>query len=102
MTFAKDLTSPIPCLGVFPEKVTPASLTKDEVRLTAATNRKATLDSMRACQDKKDSAEVYKLTCEERKRGWMVGLISLDSLPKGAILTRRFGVVHPVVSWRRR
>ena len=89
-----DLLGPIPCSGVLPEKVTPASLTKDEVRLTAAANRKATLKAMCTCQDKEVAAEVYKATLDEKERGWLIGPVDPDSLPESAILTRRFGVVQ--------
>ena len=45
-------------------------------------------------KDKQDDMcrEVHNSAVDECPRGWMRGSFSLDQLPEGAVLTRRFGV----------
>ena len=82
-----DLLGRIPDSGVMPRKLTAAS-----VREVADSNRLAVWQSTKACRDLDVAKEVYKATVEERGRGWLSGPIPFHDLPKGSILTRRFGV----------
>ena len=50
------------------------------------------MESTKKVVDRDISSEVYKITMEERDKGWLRGPFELGDLPDKAILTRRFGV----------
>ena len=83
---------PLPETGALPTRVTVGSLTPEEVRANAAINNKAIFESTKTCRDTKVAQAVYDATVAERDRGWLEGPIDFNSLPQGAVLTRRFGV----------
>ena len=86
------LMGPLPETGVLPTRVTVGSLTPEEVRANAAINNKAIFESTKAGRDTQVEQAVYDATIAERDRGWLEGPVDFDSLPQGAVLTRRFGV----------
>ena len=86
------LMGPLPETGAMPTRVTVGSLTPDEVRANAEVNNRAIFESAKTCRDHEVAQAVYDATISERDRGWLQGPIDFESLPKGAVLTRRFGV----------
>ena len=86
------LMGPLPETGALPTRVTVGSLTPEEVRANAAINNRAIFESTKTCRDTRVAQAVYDATIAERDRGWLEGPVDFDSLPKGAVLTRRFGV----------
>ena len=85
-----DIMGPLPDSGAMPKKNTFATLTPDEVR---GSPRQLTVCACRGSKDRADSAEVFRLTCGERERGWLDGPHA-SPLPPGSVLTRRFGVLQ--------
>ena len=61
-------------------------------RANAAINNKAIFESAKNCRDPVIAQAVYDATVAERDKGWLQGPIDFESLPPGAVLTRRFGV----------
>ena len=55
--------------------------------------RQLTVCACRGSKDRAVSAEVFRLTCEERERGWLDGP-HVFPLPPGSVLTRRFGMLQ--------
>ena len=86
------LMGPLPETGALPTRVTVGSLTPEEVRANAAINNTAIFESAKNCRDPVIAQAVYDATIAERDRGWLQGPLDFESLPPGAVLTRRFGV----------
>ena len=86
------LMGPLPETGVLPTRVTVGSLTPEEVRINASINNKAIFESTKTCRDATVAQAVYDATVAERDRGWLQGPLDFESMPQGAVLTRRFGV----------
>ncbi|CAE7799792.1 unnamed protein product [Symbiodinium sp. CCMP2592] len=76
-----DLLGEIPSSSVLPKKTTVASLSIED-----------------ACRDPEITSEVYRLTLEERDKGWLTGPFTLADVPETAIVTRRFGVRQAVTT----
>lgn len=88
-----DLMGDIPLVGfVYPEKATHATLLPEQVRDMASVARAAIWEATKKVVEPEITEEVYKITMEERDRGWLRGPFSLDQLPQNAVLSRRFGV----------
>eukprot|EP00439_Symbiodinium_sp_Y106_P061728 s4522_g9.t1 len=49
-------------------------------------------NATKTCRDLDVAAEVYRLTVEERDRGWLTGPFTLQDVPATAVVTCRFGV----------
>ena len=69
-----------------------ATLTEDQVRSNAAVARECTLASVAKHRDPETELELVNITEEEVKRGWLRGPVEVQSLPKTAVVSRRFGV----------
>eukprot|EP00439_Symbiodinium_sp_Y106_P070426 s3057_g12.t1 len=69
-----------------------ASLSVDDVRIATPANQRAIWEATKSCRDLDVAAEVYRLTLEERDRGWLTGPFALGDVPATAVVTRRFGV----------
>ena len=87
-----DLMGAIPAGGIFPCKYTHATLTPEQVRDMSKLSRQATWRATGKCKSQDLTAEVYKTTCDECERGWLLGPFQLHELPARAVLTRRFGI----------
>eukprot|EP00435_Cladocopium_sp_Y103_P010662 s4477_g2.t1 len=87
-----NLMGPMPSGGIFPCKPLHATLEPGQVRDMADMARAATWSNVRREGDNPMREEIYASTLEECKKGWMSGPYTLDDLPSGAVLTRRFGV----------
>ena len=87
-----DLMGEIPAGGVYPFKPLHATLTPNQVREMAGLSRQATWSA--TCRGRHDDAskELFEITMEECSKGWLSGPLSLEELPNGSVLTRRFGV----------
>ena len=88
-----DIMGPLPDSGAMPKKNTFASLTPAEVREQSFATNCAIFNACRGSKDSVVSSEVYRLTCEEKERGWLDGPHTFP-LPPGSVLTRRFGVLQ--------
>ena len=97
-TLVKDLqqgfklTGPIPSVPGFRKKLTPATLTEDDLRRNASRMRKATLMSTRGSGDKELDAAVMEATSKELEKGWLTGPFSETYLEPHACVSRRFGI----------
>ena len=86
------LTGPIPSVPGFRKKLTPSTLTEDDLRRNASRMRKATLMSTRGSGDKELDAAVVEATSKELKKGWLTGPFSETYLEPHACVSRRFGI----------
>ncbi|CAE7624913.1 unnamed protein product [Symbiodinium sp. CCMP2592] len=93
-----DLLGEIPSSSVLPKKTTVASLSIEDVRIATPANQRAIWEATRTCRDPEIASEVYRLTLEERDKGWLTGPFSLADVPETAIVTRRFGVRQGVTT----
>lgn len=87
-----DLMGSIPVGSIYPEKATHATLLPDQVRNMAGTARAAIWEATKKVVDPETTEEVYRITLEERDKGWLRGPFTLDQLPANAVMSRRFGV----------
>ena len=87
-----NLMGEIPSGSIYPAKYMHATLLPDQVREMAGLGRSAIWESTKKVSDHDISSEVYKITMEERDKGWLRGPFELGELPANAVLTRRFGV----------
>ena len=85
------LMGPLPKTGALPTRVTVGSLTPEEVRANASINNRAIFESAKKRRDPEVAQAVYDATIAQRDKGWLQGPIDFESLPHGAVLTRRFG-----------
>eukprot|EP00435_Cladocopium_sp_Y103_P039751 s386_g10.t1 len=76
----------------FPGKAPACDARPSQVREMAPIARDATWSSVRRGKDDTLCKEIYASALDECSRGWMRGPFDLESLPEGAVLTRRFGV----------
>ncbi|CAE7572936.1 unnamed protein product, partial [Symbiodinium sp. CCMP2592] len=65
---------------------------RTDVRIATPANQRAIWEASRTCRDPEITSEVYRLTLEERDKGWLTGPFTLADVPETAIVTRRFGV----------
>ncbi|CAE7487214.1 unnamed protein product [Symbiodinium sp. CCMP2592] len=65
---------------------------RTDVRIATPANQRAIWEATRTCRDPEITSEVYRLTLEERDKGWLTGPFTLADVPETAIVTRRFGV----------
>eukprot|EP00435_Cladocopium_sp_Y103_P061364 s1087_g23.t1 len=89
-----DLTGTLPESNTFAKKMRPASLPTDALRSVADKARQALLISMKGSGDAELDEGVYLATMKELDKGFLRGPVEPESLPPGATLTRRFGVVQ--------
>eukprot|EP00435_Cladocopium_sp_Y103_P055098 s1685_g18.t1 len=89
-----DLTGTLPESNTFAKKMRPASLPTDALRNVADKARQALLISMKGSGDAELDEGVYMATMKELDKGFLRGPVAPESLPPGATLTRRFGVVQ--------
>ena len=87
-----DLMGDIPVGSIYPGKATHATLLPQQVREMSSTARAAIWEATKRAPEPMVAEEVYKITMEERDRGWLRGPLSMDQLPQDAVLSRRFGV----------
>ena len=88
---AKDITHGFDLGGIFPNKPLHATLTPEQVRDMAPMAREATWNAVRRSRDDPMCREIYDSDIDKCAKGWMKGPFPFDSLPDGAVLTRRFG-----------
>ena len=86
------LMGPLPRSGVMPRNVVVGTLTERDVLDTAKANNVAIWNATHSCQDAQIAQDVYQATLDEKARGWLTGPYTLQDLPAGAVLTRRFGI----------
>ena len=89
-----DLTGPVPVSNVFRPRIRPATITRDELRAHAGRLREATLSSIRSSGDPLVDRELYKVTCEEVRKGWLRGPFKESDIPSHSSVSRRFPVVQ--------
>ena len=87
-----DLMGTIPTGSIYPDRPTYATLLSEQVRDMAELARPAIWEATKRAVDPEITAEVYRITLEERDKGWLRGPFLLRDLPKRSVLTRRFGV----------
>eukprot|EP00435_Cladocopium_sp_Y103_P004485 s3451_g1.t1 len=81
--------------GVFDQSFKPALMTRSELEEQAAATNKAIYRSVGSSGDSEVDEVVFQKTLEERDAGWLRGPVSFDSLDKGCVLSRRFGLRQP-------
>lgn len=87
-----DLMGDIPVGSIYPERAAHATLLPEQVRDMAGVARVAIWEATKKVVEPAITGEVYRITMEERDKGWLRGPFSADQLPQGAVLSRRFGV----------
>jgi len=89
-----DLTGKLPASNHFNHKYRPAALPTEALRGVADRAREALLTSVKTSGDSAIDDGVLRATLKERDLGLLVGPIDASTLPRGATLTRRFGVMQ--------
>ena len=89
-----DLVGRLPESGVFKKKFRPATLLEDDLRKGAARARAATLATVGESDDPVIDDGVLQATLKEVEAGVVEGPVDPTTLPPGATLTRRFGVIQ--------
>ena len=87
-----DLTGGLPESGVFARRIRPAVLSCTELRRVAEICRDSLLQSVASSGDRELDSQLYAATLKEVTKGYLQGPVNPDSIPKGATLTKRFGV----------
>ncbi len=87
-----DLLGDLPSSRVFNSRSTFATLTPDQVRVTAKLNREAIFNSAGRDMDQDICEGVYEATTKELNEGWLDGPVDAKVLLDHDIVTRRFGV----------
>ena len=87
-----DLTGGLPESGVFARRMKPAVLSCEELRRVAGICRDSLLQSVSSSGDQELDSQLYEATLKEVAKGYLIGPVDPGSLPKGATLTKRFGV----------
>ena len=89
-----DLTGKLPASHHFHQKYRPAALPTEALRGVADRARSALLMSVKSSGDAKVDQGVLRATLKERDLGLLAGPIEASTIPRGATLTRRFGVLQ--------
>ncbi|CAE7383343.1 unnamed protein product [Symbiodinium sp. CCMP2592] len=89
-----DLVGKLPESGFFKKKFRPASMLEADLRQGADRAREATLATVGPADDPVIDEGVLQATLKEVDAGVVEGPIDPSTLPEGATLTRRFGVVQ--------
>ena len=89
-----DLTGALPESQTFTKRFKPAHLPTAVLRGVAGKARDALLLGVRSSGDHKLDSGFFDTTVREVQKGFLVGPIDPSTLPEGATLTRRFGVVQ--------
>ena len=89
-----DLVGRLPESGVFKKKFRPATLLEDDLREGAARARAATLATVEESDDPVIDDGVLQATLKGVEAGVVEGPVDPTTLPPGATLTRRFGVIQ--------
>ena len=87
-----SLMGDLPKSGVFADRASFATLTKEQVKSTAKLNRMAIFNGVKAPMDEEITQGVYDATIKELEQGWLRGSIDPKDLGPHSIVTRRFGV----------
>ena len=87
-----SLMGDLPKSGVFADRASFATLTKEQVKSTAKLNRLAIFNGVKAPMDEEITQGVYDATIKELEQGWLRGPIDPKDLGPHSIVTRRFGV----------
>ena len=89
-----DLTGKLPASHHFSSRYKPAAIPTEALRSVADRARGAMLTSVRSSGDAAIDSGVLNATLKERDQGLLVGPIDIATIPRGATLTRRFGVLQ--------
>lgn len=76
--------------GRLPSKLTPATISVDQLVSGADKSRNAIRYSTRSCGDAQMDAALYEKTLSEVDRGWLQGPLPWPSLEEGAVISKRF------------
>lgn len=87
-----SLMGDLPRSGVFVDRPSFATLTKDQVKSNAKLNRNAIFNGMKNPMDAEVTKGVYDATRKELEQGWLRGPIDAKELGSNSIVARRFGV----------
>ena len=87
-----SLMGDLPRSGVFSDRASFATLTKEQVKSTAKLNRMAIFNGVKTPMDEEITQGVYEATLKELEQGWLRGPIDPKDLGPHSIVTRRFGV----------
>ena len=89
-----DLTGKLPASHHFGRRYRPAALPTEALRSVADRARNALLTSVKTSGNADIDQGVLAATMKERDSGLLVGPIDVSTIPQGATLTRRFGVLQ--------
>ena len=89
------LTGEVKPTGLFEKVFKPAEMSEKFLRSSGEKNRHANFYSCRSSGDAEVDETVFQKTLEEVQLGWARGPISLRDLPKGSVISRRFGLKQP-------
>jgi hypothetical protein len=89
-----DLTGKLPASNHFDQKFRPAALPTEALRGIADRSRKALLANVKSSGDPQVDDGVLQATLKEKELGFLQGPLDASTIPHGATLTRRFGVLQ--------
>ena len=84
-----SLMGDLPRSGVFSDRASFATLTKEQMKSTARLNRMAIFNGVKTPMDEEITQGVYEATIKELVQGWLRGSIDSKDLCPHSIVTRR-------------
>lgn len=85
-----SLVGDVPRSNVLPQKMTPASMSTQDLKSNSQRANKALRFMTRSSGDSELDQKLWERTQLEVQRGWLVGPLSWEELPDGAAVSRRF------------
>ena len=85
-----SLVGDVPKSNVLPQKMTPASMSTQDLQSNSQRANKALRFMTRSIGDSELDQKLWERTQLEVQRGWLVGPLSWEELPDGAAVSRRF------------
>ena len=92
LQFGAGLVGEVPITGMLPYRFSPALMSVQELEVASESLRPQFEHSARGSGDAEVDATVWSQTLEEVDAGWLKGPMTLDDIPAGAPISRRFGI----------
>ena len=95
LTTGTELVGEVPPCGVFEKSFKAAEITVENLAKSSKSSRFQQFYKCRSSGDKEVDELVFTKTQEEVSLGWARGPYTLEELPEGATISRRFGLRQP-------
>ena len=92
LRYGADLVGEVPLTNMLPYRFAPALMTEADLGLVAESKRPQFEGDGVSSGDPEIDLTVWRQTLDECSAGWLKGPIELESIPKCARISRRFGI----------